>query len=264
MWSVKIQFLGAGTIIPTPRRSYSSVLVETSSEKILLDIGPATLYKLHRSGSHLDDINQVLLSHFHMDHVADYLPLIHSKAFNPETGEIQPKGTLTIYGPSGFAIFTRDLLENVNPWKSVAEALGCSGYLDLNEVTEGVFRSGQDWVGMATPVQHAGGVAYRIENEGKSVTYSGDTVPDENLIKLAKQTDLLIHECSFPSEDLLVGLHTTASKLGGIAALTECRRLALTHLYPICEGRIDEMINTIRKDYNGEIIVAEDYMKLSV
>jgi ribonuclease BN (tRNA processing enzyme) len=38
----------------------------------------------------------------------------------------------------------------------------------------------------------------------------------------------------------------------------------LTHLYPICEEKIDEMINAIRRDYDGEIIVAEDYMKLDV
>ena len=261
---MNVQFLGAGTIIPTSKRSYSSILLEASSEKIMLDVGPATLYKLHRSGSSLDDIEQVLLSHFHIDHAADYLPMIHAKAFNPSTGEMEPKGPLTIYGPKGLATFTKDLLENVNPWNSAAKSLGCSGYLNLHEVTEGIFKIDPGWIGVAAPVQHAGGVAYRIEDEGRSVTYSGDTVPDVNLIKLAKQTDLLIHECSFPNEDLLVGLHTTASKLGGIAAETECRRLVLTHLYPICEEKIDEMINAIRRDYDGEIIVAEDYMKLDV
>jgi len=262
--ALKVQFLGAGTIIPTPKRSYSSILLETSSEKILLDIGPATLYKLYRTGSSLDDIEQVLLSHFHIDHVADYLPMIHAKAFNPSTGEMEPKGPLTIYGPKGLATFTKDLLENVDPWKSAAKSLGRSGYLKLYEAKEGIFKNVQSWAGVAASVQHAGGVAYRIESGGTSMTYSGDTVPDENLIKLAKKTDLLIHECSFPSEDLLVGLHTTASKLGGIAAKTECRCLALTHLYPVCEGRIDEMIDTIRRDYDGEIIIAEDYMKLDV
>ncbi|MBS7622203.1 MBL fold metallo-hydrolase [Candidatus Bathyarchaeota archaeon] len=261
---MRVQFLGAGTIVPTLKRSYSSILVETSHEKFLVDIGPATLYKLYRSGTNIEEIDQMLLSHFHVDHVADYLPLIHTKAFNPETGEMQPKGTLTIYGPRGLSQFTRDLLENVSPWKSVADSLGCSGYLSLHEVTEGVFKNGSGWVGAATPVQHAGGVAYRIESEGRSLTYSGDTVPDENLIRLAKQTDLLIHECSFPNEDLLVGLHTSASKLGEIAAKTDCGRLAITHLYPVCEEKIDEMIETIQRDYDGEVVVAEDYMVIDV
>jgi ribonuclease BN (tRNA processing enzyme) len=261
---LRIQFLGAGTIVPTPKRSYSSILVEASSDKVLIDVGPATLYKLHRSGANLKEIDQILLSHFHIDHVADYLPLIHTKAFNIETGKMQPKGNLTVYGPKGLSQFTRDLLENVSPWKTTADMLGCSGYLNLHEVTGGVFKNGSGWVGAATPVQHAGGVAYRIESEGRSLTYSGDTVPDENLVRLAKQTDLLIHECSFPNEDLVVGLHTSASKLGMVAAKTDCRQLAITHLYPVCEGKIEEMINTIQRDYDGEIIVAEDYMIVDV
>jgi len=264
VWSLKIWLLGSGSIIPTAKRSYSSVLLELAGEKILIDIGPATIYKLCRSGSRLCEINQLLLSHFHIDHVADYLPLIHSKAFDPETGEIAPKGTLDVYGPKGLVKFTTDLLEKVEPWNRVADSLNCSGYLTLCEVEQGIFTRNQNWTGLAAPVHHAGGVAYRIEADGKSVTYSGDTIPDDNLIKLAKGTDTLVHECSFPSEEFLVGLHTTATQLGHIAAKAECKRLVLTHLYPVCETRTAEMVSKVSRDYGGEIIVAEDYMELTI
>jgi len=115
------------------------------------------------------------------------------------------------------------------------------------------------------PVHHAGGVAYRIEADGKSVTYSGDTAPDDNLIKLAKETDTLVHECSFPSEEFLLGLHTTATELGHLAAKAECKRLVLTHLYPVCETRTAEMVSSVSRaqDYCGEII-ARAYMELTV
>jgi ribonuclease BN (tRNA processing enzyme) len=196
--------------------------------------------------------------------VADYLPLIHSKAFDPKTGKIRPKGILTVYGPQGLLEFTQDLLENVKPWHKVAANLQCGGYLNLYEVLSGKFKEEKEWIGSTTPVHHAGGIAYRIDSEGKSVTYSGDTVPDQNLIKLAKETDLLIHECSFPNEELLIGLHTSASKLGKIAAETRCKRLVLTHLYPICETRINEMTGRISKDYDGKITVAEDYMRVII
>jgi ribonuclease BN (tRNA processing enzyme) len=261
---LEIQILGSGTITPTSKRSYSSIVVKTISENILMDIGPATLYKLCRSGYKLNELNHLLITHFHIDHVADYLPLIHSKAFDPKTGKIKPKRILTIYGPQGLLEFTQNLLENVKPWNKVAETLQCSGYLNLYEVLSGKFKEEKEWIGTTTPVYHAEGIAYRIDSGGKSVTYSGDTVPDENLIKLAEETDLLIHECSFPSEELLIGLHTTASKLGKIAAETGCKRLVLTHLYPICETEIDEMVGRISKDYDGAITVAEDYMRLII
>lgn len=261
---MEIQILGSGSITPTSKRSYSSIVVKTISENILMDIGPATLYKLCRSGYRINELNHLLITHFHIDHVADYLPLIHSKAFDSKSGKIKPKGILTVYGPQGLLEFTQNLLENVKPWDKVAETLQCSGYLNLYEVFSGEFTEEKEWVGSTIPVYHANGIAYRINSEGKSVTYSGDTVPDENLIKLAKETDLLIHECSFPNEELLIGLHTTASKLGKIAAETACKKLVLTHLYPICEIKIDEMIEKISKDYDGEIFVAEDYMRLTI
>ena len=261
---MEIQILGSGSITPTLKRSYSSIVIKTISENILMDIGPATLYKLFRSGYKLNELNHLLITHFHIDHVADYLPLIHSKAFDSKTGKIKPKGILTVYGPQGLLEFTQDLLENVKPWNKVAETLQCSGYLNLYEILSGKFKEEKEWIGSTIPVYHADGIAYRIDSEGKSVTYSGDTVPDEKLIKLAKETDLLIHECSFPNEELLIGLHTTASKLGKIAAETRCKKLVLTHLYPICETKIDEMVGTISKDYDGEIIVAEDYMRLTI
>jgi len=261
---LEIEILGSGTLTPTTKRSYSSIIVKTISEKIMMDIGPATLYKLCKSGYKLNELNHLLITHFHIDHVADYLPLIHSKAFDPKTGKIKPKEILTVYGPQGLIDFTQDLLENVKPWNKVAETLQCSGYLNLYELLSGKFKENKEWIGSTTPVNHADGIAYRIDSEGKSVTYSGDTVPDENLIKLAKETDLLIHECSFPNEELLIGLHTTASKLGMIAAETECKHLVLTHLYPICETSIDEMLGRISKDYDGDITVAEDFMRLII
>jgi ribonuclease BN (tRNA processing enzyme) len=61
-----------------------------------------------------------------------------------------------------------------------------------------------------------------------------------------------------------MGLHTTASKLGKIATETGCKKLLLTHLYPICENKINEMVGRISKDYNGNINVAEDYMHLII
>jgi ribonuclease BN (tRNA processing enzyme) len=261
---LEIQILGSGTIIPTIKRSYSSIIVKTISENIVMDIGPATLYKLCQSGYKINELNHLLITHFHIDHVADYLPLIHSKAFDSKTGRIKSKGILTVYGPKGLIEFTQGLLENVKPWNKVAETLQCSGYLNLYEVLSGKFKEEKEWIGSATPVYHANGVAYRIDSDGKSVTYSGDTVPDENLIKLAKETDILIHECSFPNEELLIGLHTTAQKLGKIASETGCKRLVLTHLYPICETSIDEMVGRISEDYDGGITVAEDYMRLII
>ena len=45
-------------------------------------------------------------------------------------------------------------------------------------------------------------LAYRIDSSGKSIVFSGDTVPCEGVINLAQGADVLVHECSFLEEEV--------------------------------------------------------------
>jgi ribonuclease BN (tRNA processing enzyme) len=78
-------------------------------------------------------------------------------------------------------------------------------------------------------------VGYRIDfKEGKSFAISGDTDYCKNIVDLGFGTDLLVLECSFPDGKNVEG-HLTPSMAGKIAVESRCKKLLLTHLYPVCD-----------------------------
>ncbi len=101
----------------------------------------------------------------------------------------------------------------------------------------------------------------RSESNGKSIVISGDTDYRKNIVKLGKDADILILECSLPDEKRVKG-HLTPSLCGRIAAESNCKKLVLTHFYPSCDNV--DIAGICRKYYKGEIVIAEDLMKIAV
>ncbi|OGP55933.1 MAG: hypothetical protein A2162_04975 [Deltaproteobacteria bacterium RBG_13_52_11b] len=78
---------------------------------------------------------------------------------------------------------------------------------------------------------------------------------------MARQVDLLVLECSFPDAKKVEG-HLTPSLAGRIAQESQCRKLLLTHLYPVCD-RVD-IVQECRRTYQGPIVLSEDLMKIEI
>ena len=105
-------------------------------------------------------------------------------------------------------------------------------------------------------------IAFRIEFEdGKSVVISGDTDSTPKLAEFAFRTDLLVLECSFPDGKKVEG-HLTPALAGKIATESRCKRLLLTHLYPLCDQF--DMQEQCRRTFQGEIILAADLMRIAI
>jgi len=105
-------------------------------------------------------------------------------------------------------------------------------------------------------------IALRLADAGgRTLVYSGDTDESDALADLARGADLLLVESSFPDEERIAG-HLTPSLAGKIAARAHPRRVVLTHFYPSCE-RVD-MLEQIRRTWDGEVALAEDQMRTQV
>ena len=100
-------------------------------------------------------------------------------------------------------------------------------------------------------------LSYRLEAEDTSVTISGDTDMSDNLVELARNTDLLICECSMPEGSKIPG-HLVPSEAGAIAQRARARKLILTHFYPPCD-EVD-VVSQASKTFSGEILKGEDLM----
>ncbi|MBP8625956.1 MAG: ribonuclease Z [Syntrophorhabdales bacterium] len=216
---MKVKILGTGTSIPSLKRLSSSYLVMAGGFRILIDVGPSVVRRLLEYGYCVNDIDLIILTHFHVDHTADLSTFLFACNYG-----IKPRERpLTIIGGPGFRRFFRGLSQ-VYPW-----ILPNHYKLKLVVMSD----QGIDYGDVAIttkPVNHnKESIAVRIEDK-KSIVFSGDTAYTKRLSGLAKGADLLITECSFPERR--VRGHLNLSLLAKIVDEAMPKKVILSHLYP--------------------------------
>lgn len=116
--------------------------------------------------------------------------------------------------------------------------------------------------------------AYRFDTKYGSVTFSGDTAKSENLIALAKGSDVLVHEAinvrgAKMTEALrahMLAAHVEIQEMGKVAQETGVPKLVLSHI----SDRVSEPIdvnswhNWAKENYDGEVIVGEDLQRIPI
>lgn len=268
---INIIFLGTGSSIPTPKiegkpfRSYASLLVKIGKEKLLFDVGPGTMTKLQQLGVDTRvDPNHLFISHFHLDHCQDFPALVKGRAFDIQTGVPEVGQPINVYGPTGLQDFSLSLFESVTQWGYMRNNLSAFSIVNLKETMEGTVAETDNWRITCIPIRHNNGVAYKLEARGLSFVYSGDMGYDENLVTLGRNADLVAIECSFPDRQSLQGLHLCPEDVGLLAQQGRFRRAILTHLYPNCEGREQEMIEQVVSISGTPTEVAHDFYKVQL
>jgi len=254
--SVEVWLLGSGTGIPHPRRRPPALAVRTGKHLFLFDCGAGTLWSLAQVGLEFRDLDWLFLTHFHPDHTGDLASLLFA-ARSPVYGRRKP---LTIGGPTGLVGFHKRLSDLYGQWIHLERDL-----LSLQEIDPSGSAS-LDLPGdrlVTLPMAHtAASLGFRLETgQGAVIAYSGDTDYCANAVLLAKEADLFICECSFPDHLKTAG-HLSPRWAGRLAREARCRCLLLTHLYPACDGV--DVAAACRQEYDGDILVAEDLMRLRI
>jgi len=101
--------------------------------------------------------------------------------------------------------------------------------------------------------------------KGIKITYSGDTRPSQNLVKLARDSHILIHEATFEAgkEDKAMETgHSTASEAAEIAKKSNVKNLILTHLST--RYKRSDIIEMAAREIFKDSIVAHDLMSVEV
>jgi len=108
----KITTLGTGTCQIQKHRMASSVLVDLGNLKFVYDFGRGTIQRLLEAGLAHNDINHIILSHFHPDHLSDIIPFLHAASWS----RIDPRTKdLNIYGPLGIKALINKIINLFNP-----------------------------------------------------------------------------------------------------------------------------------------------------
>ncbi|MBP1908434.1 MBL fold metallo-hydrolase [Methanolobus bombayensis] len=253
---MKITFLGTGTGIPQDGRVQSGLLMDTGDSLLLFDCGCGVLGRIYESRHDHRDIDAIIITHLHLDHVGDILALLKANWLVGRT-------EMRIYGPQGIKEWYTKTME-------VYDYLKDRFFVDITELSPGeeFIPEGTDGkcnctIRTAKTTHTEESLAYRVKSNNKIVVYTGDTEPCEEVMELAEDADVLIHECSFPLGFPMTN-HTTPDMLTLMMEehpLTS-KELYLTHLYPQMQGHYREAVHHISKYYKGKVVVAKDLMSV--
>ncbi len=252
---LQVVILGSGTCVPTGKRGPAAVALITPSELVMLDAGSGSLEKLSRCGHSFTEISAVFLTHFHVDHTSELPLLLFANNYAPNEKRDKP---LDIIGPPGLDLFMKRMTE-LYRWIEpktyeirLSEGLSLSGKL------------GEDLSYRTCQALHGDGnaISVRIDSPWGSITYSGDTGYHPGLVELAKETDLLIIEASFSSEEDAADGHLTPELAARVAKEAGAGKVVLTHLYPETSRRDPK--STCSKLLEVPVYVAHDFMRLTL
>jgi ribonuclease BN (tRNA processing enzyme) len=238
---MQLRFVGCGDALGSGGRNNTCFHVTGASVNFLIDCGASSLPALQRLGIARDDIELILITHFHGDHFAGLPFLLLDAQFSRRS---RP---LVIAGPPGIEARLAQVMEALFEHSSTTKqrfelsivALRPEETRELGTITVTPY-----------PVVHgnSGGpfLGYRIEAEGRVIAYSADTEWTETLIPLARDADLFIAEAYY--YDRIVKNHLSLITLEQHLPEIKPKRLILTHMSDDMLGRLDSLAYTAASD----------------
>jgi ribonuclease Z len=275
---MQVVLLGTGCPVAHAERFGPATLVRHGETAVLVDCGSGVTQRLVAAGTPGRDIDAVLLTHLHSDHLVDLFQLVVSSWHQ---GRPRP---LAVYGPPGTAAHVRgvmDLWGDELSLRIAHEKRPSTAALSI-EVTEldplGSVSIGSLEIGVIPvdhrPVRHAYGFAF--EAGGLRLVISGDTRPCETLAVASRDAHLLVHEVfvhgalpivpgvrSAETVAAVASYHSAPAEVAMLAERANVGCLALTHFVPPDIDR-RALLAEISPIYRGPVLLGEDLMTIDV
>jgi ribonuclease BN (tRNA processing enzyme) len=262
-------------------RSAPAQAIVAGRKIYVIDCGYGIARQMVLAGLALPQLRHIFITHHHSDHDIDLGPLLQLAWLSGLTSRVDCWGPAPMsrmlhayfqYEAYDIAVRTSD--EGRVPFAPLIHAheLRGGGPVMQDEnvrvIAAKVFHPPMDLA-----------LAYRFDAPDRSIVISGDTRRSENLVRLAKGADVLVHEAmlaeripalvsNLPDRDRLaksvLSHHTTAEQAGMIAAEAGVKLLVLSHLVPAGDPEVpdSEWVAAAKRHYSGPIIVGRDLMEI--
>ena len=243
--SDRMVLLGTGTCQLQTHRMASSVLIELEDLRLVYDFGRGISQRLVELGLRQDDIEHIVLSHFHPDHLSDLIPFLQAGAWS----RIDPRSKdLHIYGPIGLEVRLMRLLSLFGPNDLQREHYR----IHLHEIRAESFSIGPYTFGFVDlpPADNHG---LELTRDGRTYALTGDSYFHQQEIDFLRGADLAIIDSG----------HLDDEEILELAASTQVPRIVCSHLY----RELDERGMNRRASasgYTGRLIVGQDLMEFEI
>lgn len=264
---IEIVFLGTGSGIPTPERNHAAIWLRHEGEAMLWDCGEGTQRQILKAKLNFMKVNNIFITHWHADHWVGLIGLLLSMnleerrkplyVYGPEAerfvGDILDLG----YWGTKFPVVPKSvpyegskitkLLKNKDYEISsipVDHSVPSVAYsikendkwnVDIKKSAKLYGIKQGPLVGKLKKnkeiTHHGKKITLKdvgVMKKGLKITYSGDTRHCDNTIKLAKDSDILIHDSTFV-EEMDEGMHSSVKDATDIAKEAKAKKLILTH-----------------------------------
>ncbi|ARK25078.1 hypothetical protein SporoP37_10735 [Sporosarcina sp. P37] len=225
---------------PKANSATSSFLIEHDGFHCLFDCGSGVLSSLQNYIA-LEQLDAVVISHYHADHIADIGSLQFSRIIQYYLG--QPSPALPIYGhkqdKEQFAKLT---------YKEQTQGIEIQEH---SSVQIGPFT-----VTFCPTVHPVYCLAVKFTVNGKSAVFTADTEWSDQLVTFAQHADILFSEANLYEEHLGKSPgHLAGSEAGTLAQQASVTQLVLTHLPH--HGDVSDILYEAKKKFSGPAEIAE-------
>ncbi len=298
---MQIVFLGTSGSWPTPKRNVSAIAVKRGPEVLLFDCGEGTQRQLMASKLSFMQVTRVFLTHYHGDHFLGLPGLVQSMNFFGRETPLDvygPAGCEDLVAQllslghfkAGYPVHARDLApgESVDGGEYTVTAFEAVHTVPgLSYVLQEKARPGRFDLEKAKALGIPPGPLYSRLQEGEAVTvggrtftpdqvlgpprrgrkivYTGDSMPHETLVTMARGADVLIHDATSDAaleEKANQYGHSSSRQAAQVAKEANVGLLVLTHMSPRYEDAAT-LLNDAKAIFE-RVRLADDFLEIDV
>ena len=270
----KLVLLGTGSPFADPTKSGPSLAIVVNNTSYIVDCGPglvrraAEASKLGFPSLEASQLKTLFITHLHSDHTIGLADIILTPAV------LDRNAPISIYGPVGSKKMTDDLMSaykediaiRINGLEK-GDAIAYQVY--TNEIKEGQIYKDSNLTVTAFKVQHGqwdNAFGFVFQTKDKKIVVSGDCTYSENLIKYAKDCDILVHEVYSDAglkkrtqrwQDYHSTFHTSTYQLAEIANQVKPKLLILNHQLTFGTS-LQSLLDEVKSKYKGVVVNGSD------